>query len=277
MLTGTSCKTLFFTSFVGVALLCSAAQQADPKFSESVQDTVRLGKNNRLLVESADKKAEYKAGDLVYVRLVDGIVYVNDIQVIPVPGSDQQKMFKVQTLKRLYGRVPLVQRYVREHGNEGSEEQIWNDAVRFRSRLRESAVDEMAARYWSLVEGSKVTGQAPLSADSASEIAAEILRRETDLVDSVRVGHPPRRPSDLGGYFDVYWKGIAGSEGLQIEAPRKVSDSKVDPQLMPRKSYEGILGTIRLLSSDRSTRVVKLINGTVQYQGGVAPEETKNE
>ena len=73
----------------------SEGQQVET-FVGSVEETIQLGSSSRLIVEIGGGRVEYGPGDVVQVRWVDGVIYINDKQVRPLPERTEEPLLPVE-------------------------------------------------------------------------------------------------------------------------------------------------------------------------------------
>ena len=195
---------------VGIgAIGFSSARPADPQttpLSGTYIESIRLGSNSALVVDTWGVRSEYGSGDTIEIRWVDGIAFVGDQQIHPLPRTD--KNHPVHVLKEMYGRVPLVQQFVERHAGEGLEEQVWNQAAEIWAARIQAAVREAGAYYSLLVTDNGNADKNLVHPDSAAVLVALALCNETDLVaTAIGYGPPNRDDRDNSGYLYVKWKG----------------------------------------------------------------------
>ncbi|MEJ2722367.1 MAG: hypothetical protein P8181_14705, partial [bacterium] len=265
-------KSLLF-AFVSAFIFAVGAASAEKDtaqskaFSGSLEETVRLGATSRLIIGIGGERVEYGPGDLVQVKWVDGIVFVNDYQVRPFPVQiEDVASLSVDRARKSCGEVPMVIEYVNAHKGERPEADVWNEAMRIWGSRVDDLVTDAEQLYAVLVNGDDKKGKAPLDPDEAARRVAKVLRDRSDLVHSAIVDATPS-PTSQTRFVSFVLKGRehGKSTGLILTPnPRKKASG---PELVSRESYENFeLATIRNLSSDSVQTTVKFIDGTLTIE-----------
>jgi hypothetical protein len=261
-----------FLSFGGVSAACGTSDQQATTFAGTAEDTIQLGANKRLVVQIGSDRAEYGPGDRIILRWIDGRVYVDSRQIRPRPDSGTPNVLPVERLKEMYGSVPLISQYVRDHRSEDSEKEVWNAASRlFASRLDDIWCDA-GQRYRSLVQGDATLDRPAIAPDSAAALIARSLLQKTDVVSSVSVVKPPVRDS-LDGFLVVVWKGLERVPE-HVTLSGESSRSNVGSKEISKEMFNQLYGVpLRMLGQDRASMSIELIDGTMSVSRKTQPAE----